>query len=50
LKEGDIIKKVNDTELNAFVGLAEAISAYKSGDKVELLISRKGQDKAWKLF
>ena len=46
LKEGDIIKKVNDTELNAFVGLAEAISAYKSGDKVELLISRKGQDQS----
>lgn len=44
LKEGDIIKKINDTELSAFVGLAEAISGYKSGDKVELLISRKGQE------
>ncbi len=46
LKEGDIIKKVNDTELNAFVGLAEAISGYKPGDKVELLISRKGQEQS----
>ncbi len=46
LNEGDIIKKVNDTELNAFIGLAEVISGYKSGDKVELLISRKGQDQS----
>lgn len=44
LKEGDIIKKVNDTELNAYVGLAEAISYYKPGDKIELLFSRAGQD------
>jgi len=49
LKEGDIIKKVNDTELSVFVGLAEAISGYKTGDKVELLISRKGQDQSIEL-
>lgn len=46
LKEGDIIKKVNDTELNVFVGLAEAISAYNPGDKIELLYSRAGQDQS----
>lgn len=44
VKKGDIIKKVNDTELNAFVGLADAINNYKSGDKVELLIARAGKD------
>jgi len=46
LKEGDIIKKVNDTELSVFVGLAEVISGYKPGDKIELLFSRAGQDQS----
>jgi len=44
LKKGDIIKKVNDYELNAFQGLADAINHYGMGDKVELIVSRAGKD------
>jgi serine protease Do len=44
IKKGDIIKKVNDIELNAFVGLSEAINQYNMGDKVEILLSRDGKD------
>lgn len=44
VKKGDIIKKINDIELNSFVGLADAINNFKSGGKVELLLSRGGKD------
>lgn len=44
IKKGDIIKKVNDIELNAFVGLSEAVNKYRMGDKVEILLSRDGKD------
>jgi len=44
VKKGDIIKKVNDQELNVFVGLTDAINNYHMGDKVELLLSRGGRD------
>lgn len=44
LKKGDIIKKVNDDELNAFQGLADLLNKYNMGDKIELLISRAGKD------
>ena len=42
--DGDIIKKVNDTELNVFEGLSEAISSYKTGDKVELTVLRAAKE------
>jgi S1-C subfamily serine protease len=44
IKKGDLIKKVNDAELNAFSGLADVINDYNMGDIVELLISRAGKD------
>lgn len=44
LKKGDIIRKVNDYELNAFQGLADILNKYNMGDKVELIISRAGKD------
>lgn len=44
VKKGDIIKKVNDIELNSFVGLAEAVNKYRMGDKVEIMLSRDGKD------
>lgn len=44
VKKGDIIKKINDTELNAFTGLAEAVNNYKMGDKVEILLIRNKQE------
>jgi len=42
--EGDIIRKVNDTELNVFKGLAEAVSGHKTGDKIELTVWRGGKE------
>jgi len=44
VKKGDIIRKVNDNELNAFVGLADAINNYQMNDKVELTVGRGGKD------
>lgn len=44
VKKGDIIKKVNDYELNAFLGLEEAVNKYRPGDRVDLLLSRAGKD------
>jgi S1-C subfamily serine protease len=44
VKKGDLIKKVNDIELNSFVGLTEAIGRFQANDRVELLISRGGQE------
>jgi len=44
VKKGDIIKKVNDNELNAFAGLADAVNAYRMNDKVDLVLSRGGKD------
>jgi len=44
IKKSDVIKKVNDRELNSFVSLAEAISQFRVGDRIDLLVSRGGQD------
>ena len=44
VKKGDLIKKVNDDELNAFSGLAEVINKYRSGDRVDLSIVRSGKE------
>lgn len=44
IKKGDIIKKVNDDELNAFLGLAETLNKYQIGNKIDLLVSRQGKD------
>lgn len=44
VKRGDIIKRVNDVELNAFVGLVDVINNFKSGDKIELLLTRGDKD------
>ena len=44
IKDGDIIEKVNDQELNAFTGLAEQIALFKPGDRIELTFLRKGRE------
>lgn len=44
IKKGDIIKKINDLELSAFIGLAEAINKYQMGDRIDILLSRNGKD------
>lgn len=37
---GDIVKKIDDVEINVSQGLAELISGYQRGDKPEFLIQR----------
>lgn len=44
LKEGDIITKVNDTEINEENSLAAIINRHSVGDKVSLTIIRDGQE------
>ncbi|MFA6594403.1 MAG: S1C family serine protease [Candidatus Buchananbacteria bacterium] len=44
VQKGDIIKKINDSELNVYQGLADVINDFKMGDKVEIVLSRNGQD------
>ena len=43
IKKGDIIKKVNDVELNVYVGLSDVINMYHTGDKIELQFLRGGK-------
>lgn len=40
VREGDLITKVNDLELNADQGLADLINNYRSSQSIELLIKR----------
>lgn len=42
--DGDIIKKVDDVEINSRNSLAELINTYKSGDQLELLVQRGDQE------
>lgn len=44
LKAGDIVKRVNGVEINSFQNLSELIGVSKAGDKVDLLLSRQGQE------
>ena len=45
VKKGDIILKVNDIDVNSSSNLQEQISKYYPGQKVKLLINRKGSRK-----
>lgn len=44
LKKGDIILKVNNEEVDAKNSLTKLIQEYKPGDKVELVVLRKGEE------
>jgi serine protease Do len=46
LKEGDIIVKVNDTEINERTSLVSALGQYSVGDKVNLTVVRDGKEQA----
>ncbi len=50
LKEGDIIKKVNDAELNSFQSLSELLLNYKPGNKVDLTVLRSGKEISIEVF
>lgn len=44
LRDGDIIKKVDDVEINAYQSLSELLNGYKSGSQVEFLFQRGEQE------
>lgn len=44
IKKGDIIKKINDTELNAFAGLSDVLNNYQMNDKIDLAVVRAGKE------
>jgi serine protease Do len=44
LKTGDIITKINDKKLSIKQQLADVVSQYKIGDKIELLVTRDGKE------
>lgn len=43
LKEGDVIVKVDDTEITDMAGLATVLGRYQPGDKVKLTVNRDGK-------
>lgn len=45
IKEGDVILKINDTDLSEDNPLASVVGRYQVGDKVKLKISRNGKEK-----
>lgn len=42
VKKGDVITKVNNTEVNTVSSLQEEIGKYRPGDKVDLTVNRNG--------
>lgn len=46
---GDVIKKVDDIEINSSQSLSELLSSYKIGDKTEFLIQRSGQESRFEI-
>lgn len=44
LKTGDIITKINDKDLSLKQQLADVVSQYKIGDKIDLLVIRDGKE------
>jgi len=46
IKEGDVILKVNDAEINEDTSLVSTIGRYQVGDVVKLIIFRDGQDQS----
>jgi S1-C subfamily serine protease len=45
LKDGDIILKINDDELNQKITLPELIANYAPGDKIQITALRSGEEK-----
>ena len=45
LQKGDVILKIDDKDVNSVAQLQVAVSSHKPGDKVQLLVNRKGKEK-----
>jgi Do/DeqQ family serine protease len=44
IKEGDVVVKIDDTPIRTSAGLIEYISRHRPGDKVNMLVNRKGKE------
>jgi serine protease Do len=44
IKEGDVVVKIDDTPIRTSAGLIEYIGRHRPGDKVNMLINRKGKE------
>lgn len=44
IKDGDIITKMDNIEINAYQSLSELLNTYRPGDSVEFLINRGGEE------
>jgi serine protease Do len=44
IKEGDVVIKIDDTPIRTSAGLIEYISRHRPGDKVNMLVNRKGKE------
>ncbi len=49
VKEGDVILKVNEIEVNSAPELQEVIARFRPGDEVELTLDRKGKEKTYEI-
>jgi periplasmic serine protease, Do/DeqQ family len=47
LEEGDVIISVNDVKIKSSNALQEQISKYRPGDKVKVIVNRKGTEKTF---
>lgn len=45
VKAGDVILKINNKEINSSSGLQEEVGQYRPGDKIKVLVNRKGTEK-----
>ena len=44
LKEGDVVVKIDETPIRTSAGLIEYIGRHRPGDKVNMLVNRKGKE------
>ncbi len=49
LKANDVIKKIDDVEINSYQSLSELINTYRVGNTVELLVQRGDQELTFEL-
>lgn len=47
MEKGDVIKSINDVAINNFSGLQSQIGRYRPGDKVKVVVDRKGSNKTF---
>ena len=44
IKEGDVVVKIDETPIRTSTGLIEYIGRHRPGDKVNMMVNRKGKE------